>query len=236
MAALVVAVLAAASVAVVAASDGGGDSLGAEQYTEQASLVTLEDGSVLLRVEPKFRVHACAFDTAEPCSATLAPLPLRRLVRETGVDSAALRLTQGRWRDELWGTYPHGRLTPVLGAEIEATWRTRELNSTSLCASRDQGHGGQRQKHFHLLTHALAGIHCASLSTMGSEHTIVDEPLFTRARNAPGFTLRGVLHREALCTENLTPLQHLLPCGRVAGIAAMLDSHKLFKGKVQHPE
>ena len=40
--------------------------------------------------------------------------------------------------------------------------------------------------------------------------------------------LHGTLPREVVCTENLTPFLKLLPCKGKAGIASLLDGHKLF--------
>ena len=40
--------------------------------------------------------------------------------------------------------------------------------------------------------------------------------------------LHGSLPREVVCTENLTPFLKLLPCKGKAGIASLLDGHKLF--------
>lgn len=40
--------------------------------------------------------------------------------------------------------------------------------------------------------------------------------------------LHGTLPREVVCTENLTPFLKLLPCKSKAGIASLLDGHKLF--------
>ena len=47
------------------------------------------------------------------------------------------------------------------------------------------------------------------------------------ARNA--YTLRhATLPAERVCTENLTPFLKLLPCPSRAGIAALLEPHKIF--------
>ena len=40
--------------------------------------------------------------------------------------------------------------------------------------------------------------------------------------------LHGTLPHEVVCTENLTPFLKLLPCKGKAGIATLLDGHKLF--------
>jgi GPI-anchor transamidase subunit T len=45
--------------------------------------------------------------------------------------------------------------------------------------------------------------------------------------------LHGVLPKEVVCTENLTPFLKLLPCKGKAGIASLLDGHKLFDASWQ---
>lgn len=45
--------------------------------------------------------------------------------------------------------------------------------------------------------------------------------------------LHGVLPREVVCTENLTPFLKLLPCKGKAGISSLLDGHKLFDASWQ---
>ena len=45
--------------------------------------------------------------------------------------------------------------------------------------------------------------------------------------------LYGVLPHEVVCTENLTPFLKLLPCKGKAGIATLLDGHKLFDASFQ---
>ena len=45
--------------------------------------------------------------------------------------------------------------------------------------------------------------------------------------------LHGVLPREIVCTENLTPFLKLLPCKGKAGISSLLDGHKMFDASWQ---
>lgn len=45
--------------------------------------------------------------------------------------------------------------------------------------------------------------------------------------------LHGTLPGEVVCTENLTPFLKLLPCKGKAGIASLLDGHKLFDASWQ---
>lgn len=47
------------------------------------------------------------------------------------------------------------------------------------------------------------------------------------------YLLHGTLPREVVCTENLTPFLKLLPCKGKAGIASLLDGHKIFDASWQ---
>ena len=55
----------------------------------------------------------------------------------------------------------------------------------------------------------------------------------TNASNESSYLLHGTLPREVVCTENLTPFLKLLPCKGKAGIASLLDGHKLFDASWQ---
>ena len=55
----------------------------------------------------------------------------------------------------------------------------------------------------------------------------------TRTYNETLYLLHGTLPREVVCTENLTPFLKLLPCKDKAGIASLLDGHKLFDASWQ---
>lgn len=62
------------------------------------------------------------------------------------------------------------------------------------------------------------------------------KPTGNRQRSASGeglYLLHGTLPREVVCTENLTPFLKLLPCKGKAGIASLLDGHKLFDASWQ---
>jgi hypothetical protein len=90
------------------------------------------------------------------------------------------------------------------------------------------------------LQNSLSGLFCASLGRMDTLHTTSptrtfpatgDLPRLLPAPHAPAHThvLRhATLPAERVCTENLTPFLKLLPCPARAGIAALLEPHKIF--------
>ena len=62
------------------------------------------------------------------------------------------------------------------------------------------------------------------------------KPTGNRRTSASGerlYLLHGTLPREVVCTENLTPFLKLLPCKGKAGIASLLNGHKLFDASWQ---
>ena len=86
------------------------------------------------------------------------------------------------------------------------------------------------------LQNSLSGLFCASLGTMDALRTTSpvqaflptgDLPRLPVARHA--YTLRhATLPAERVCTENLTPFLKLLPCPSRAGMAALLEPHRIF--------
>lgn len=89
------------------------------------------------------------------------------------------------------------------------------------------------------LTNALSGLFCASLNFIDGTRTTRPVMSFRPEGNHPSSNstnmhlLYGVLPREVVCTENLTPFLKLLPCKGKTGIASLLDGHKLFDASWQ---
>lgn len=89
------------------------------------------------------------------------------------------------------------------------------------------------------LTNALSGLFCASLNFIDETRTTRPVMSFQPEGDHSNTTLanmqllHGVLPREVVCTENLTPFLKLLPCKGKAGISTLLDGHKLFDASWQ---
>ena len=89
------------------------------------------------------------------------------------------------------------------------------------------------------LNNALSGLFCASLNFIDATRTTTPRMTFQPASSMPNtssedlYLLHGTLPREVVCTENLTPFLKLLPCKGKAGIASLLDGHKLFDASWQ---
>jgi GPI-anchor transamidase subunit T len=83
------------------------------------------------------------------------------------------------------------------------------------------------------LRNALAGLFCASLSSLDEQRTTSPTMTFQPEGDLPRLSssheLRhGTLPSEHVCTENLTPFLKLLPCKSLSGIASLLNPHRLF--------
>lgn len=85
------------------------------------------------------------------------------------------------------------------------------------------------------LTNALGGLFCSSLNKLDDKKTVSPTETFTptnpRSHGQPFF--HALLPLERPCTENLTPFISLLPCRAAAGLAELLNPHKLFDANWQ---
>lgn len=106
------------------------------------------------------------------------------------------------------------------------------------------------------LSNALAGIFCASLSSLPQSRTTSPLYGFSPEGQLPHYPIEpspvppilgtppsqnttagldyklyhAILPSENICTENLTPFVKVLPCKNYAGVAELLNPHKLFGG------
>ena len=70
-------------------------------------------------------------------------------------------------------------------------------------------------------------------STRTTRPVVAFEPAGDHSNTSNLHLLHGTLPREVVCTENLTPFLKLLPCKGKAGIASLLNGHKLFDASWQ---
>lgn len=85
------------------------------------------------------------------------------------------------------------------------------------------------------MTNALGGLFCSSLNKLDEKMTVSPTETFAPSRpqseGQPFF--HALLPLERPCTENLTPFISLLPCRGAAGLAELLNPHKLFDANWQ---
>ncbi|KAK3941385.1 Gpi16 subunit, GPI transamidase component [Diplogelasinospora grovesii] len=154
------------------------------------------------------------------------PRSLGQILQHAGTRELHLRFSLGRWDAESWGARPwDGAREGGTGVEL---WAWLEADTDD-----------EADKKWRTLTNALSGLFCASLNFIDGTRTTRPVMSFRPEGNHPNSTstnthlLYGVLPHEVVCTENLTPFLKLLPCKGKAGIATLLDGHKLFDASWQ---
>ncbi|KZO90508.1 Gpi16 subunit, GPI transamidase component, partial [Calocera viscosa TUFC12733] len=201
-----------------------------ERFDEQLTLRPLPDG----KVHAQFRFLTTVSDPAEgvpflaappdaPLHTTLLPLSLTQLLRTYDTPELHLSLNAGKWDPLRWGQ-PGGALRT--GAEMWA-W----VSDSPEDEKAGEGEGGRWQG----LTNGLAGLFCASLSSQMEQRTTSPRLAFRPEGDLPSrshYTAHKLYHAshpsESICTENLTPFLKLLPCQARAGIAQLLNPHRVF--------
>ncbi|KAK0473320.1 GPI transamidase component PIG-T [Armillaria luteobubalina] len=195
-----------------------------EEFNEQVSLQTLQDGrvastfsfNILLKDATPREPRTLIFDD-ESQHYSLFPLALGQILREYAVTELHLTLNAGKWNYDSWG-YPKERDVGT-GATL---WAWMADGGPTTIDYRWQG-----------LRNALAGLFCASIGSLDEQRTTSPVLPFAPEGSLPDW---GVDHQlrhaslasEHVCTENLTPFLKLLPCKSLSGIASLLNPHRLF--------
>ena len=132
------------------------------------------------------------------------------------------------WRYGSWG-YPVHSAPP--GARVSARFLPRvsvsgHVDSTS----------GDVDHTWEGLTDGLAGLLCASLNKLDRTQAVTPkysfQPLGVVGNNLTSDASHyryGLLPKENVCTENLTPWKKLLPCKGKRGLAVLLNSGTIQK-------
>ncbi|XP_031563607.1 GPI transamidase component PIG-T-like [Actinia tenebrosa] len=147
----------------------------------------------------------------------LFPRSFGQIVDKYSVEELHLSLTQGHWKNDLWG-YPVTSAPP--GAELWVWFQNRVKDRV------DENWSG--------LTQALAGQFCASLNFIDSKTSTSPRMSFRRegvassGSNNSSLLRYSTLGREIVCTENLTPWKKLLPCDSKAGISTLFNGLLMY--------
>ncbi|PNP39690.1 hypothetical protein TGAMA5MH_08361 [Trichoderma gamsii] len=195
----------------------------ATEYHEQLNLRPLPLSALLASFNFRANTSIADFDAQ---NFRLFPRSLGQILQYAGTRELHLRFTLGRWDAESWGTRPwDGTREGGTGVELWA-WLDAETDE-------------EADEKWLTLTNALSGLFCASLNFIDGTRTIRPVVSFQPEGDHPNTTLantrllHGVLPHEVVCTENLTPFLKMLPCKGKAGIASLLDGHKLFDASFQ---
>ncbi|KAL5501912.1 GPI16 [Sanghuangporus vaninii] len=199
-----------------------------ENFDELLTVRSLRDGRVTTRFLFSItqagatpRVPDTILEEDEPQHYSLFPLSLGQILREYAVTEVHLSLNAGKWDYGSWGM-PED-LAVASGAELWAWMGDSDRVSV------DERWKGLRN--------ALSGLFCASIGEMNEMRTTSPTyafrpegqlPLLSPNRTITYQLRHASLPSEHVCTENLTPFLKLLPCKSLAGIASLLNPHRLF--------
>ena len=194
--------------------------VGATDYFERLDLTPLPLGSLLASFE--FRSN----ETLEAYSSQdfrYFPRSLGQVLQHAGRKELHLRFTTGRWDTETWGARPwDGTKEGATGVEL---WAWIEADTEE-----------EAMRKWLTLNQGLSGLFCASMNFIDETRTTKPSLSFQGTgdhKNGSLHLLHGVLPGEVVCTENLTPFLKLLPCKGKAGVASLLDGHKVFDASWQ---
>ncbi|KAK4031310.1 GPI transamidase component PIG-T [Parachaetomium inaequale] len=193
----------------------------AADYHEQLNLRPLPLSSLLASFN--FRSNT-TLDDFDKGNFRFFPRSLAQILQHAGTRELHLRFSLGRWDAETWGARPwDGAREGGTGVEL---WAWLEADTDE-----------EADHKWLTLTNALSGLFCASLNFIDGTRTTRPVMSFQPEGDHSTVTnmhlLYGVLPHEVVCTENLTPFLKLLPCKGKAGIATLLDGHKLFDASWQ---
>ncbi|KAI8577591.1 hypothetical protein K450DRAFT_251553 [Umbelopsis ramanniana AG] len=194
-----------------------------DSFQEDLLISPLKDGKLLAHFQFTTLVDAGGLDEKDGRYAHygLFPKSIGQIIDHHRVQELHLTFTQGRWQYEDWG-YP---VAQSAGTGVEL-WAWMKLDDSI-------------ESNWRSLTNTLSGLFCASLNFIDGTLTSQPELSFRPegAKNSynhdermrEGAEVRyGILPHENVCTENLTPWIKLLPCKSKAGIATLLNAHKLY--------
>ncbi|KAK5583503.1 hypothetical protein RB653_005099 [Dictyostelium firmibasis] len=177
----------------------------------------------------------------------LFPRSIGDLITRVGIEEFTLVFTQGRWSYSEWG-YPV-RAAPVgveliawmkpLEKGIDAQWRELTHSLSGLfCASMQflyqvPHHTSSPNRSFR--PEGESNIYNfneendENNSSSSSSSTTTTPAIKLNNGTIVPLELRyGILPRESVCTENLTPWVKLLPCREQSGLGKLLNPHKLY--------
>ena len=222
-------------------------------YYEQLNLKPLPQSNVLASFNFRSNTSLAQF---EAHNFQYFPRSLGQILQHVGTRELHLRFALGRWDAESWGARPwDGTKEGGTGVELWA-WLDAQtddeyvkdlsaFNYICVCVLNTIltfffSSFVYRASHKWLtLTNALSGLFCASLNFIDETRTTRPVMSFRPEGDHDQKTLEnlqllhGVLPREIVCTENLTPFLKLLPCKGKAGISSLLDGHKMFDASWQ---
>lgn len=196
-------------------------------YTERLRLRPLPRNTLLVSFDfdttsPPMPLHY-ENGTAETHTRHYGHFPrlVAPVLQATNTRELHLRFGQGWWDHETWGLLPqNGLFSGGTGVEI---WAAIEAPDAAAA-----------QRAWLRLTQLLLGFFCALLNFVSMAITTMPQHLddagatYVASADNSVYVLRAALPDEPICTENLTPFLKMLPTRGRAGVASLLDGHKLY--------
>eukprot|EP00940_MAST-03C_sp_MAST-3C-sp2_P000669 g669.t1 len=154
------------------------------------------------------------------------PRSVSRIVSDLGIEEFALTFSRGQWVDS-WGPQIRNQVFPT---------------GMSLFGSFFRRRGADPEARWTILKESLSALFCASVNGINDANTVKEDvsedfveraflsTLSTTETREPVSYRYAHLPHEAVCTENLRPWLHLLPCRDVSGIASWIDPVEVFSG------
>jgi len=191
-----------------------------DHFSEELLLAPLQSGHLNAHFKFTTKHPGDLRSSGDWSHYTLLPRTLGEILGTYKVQELSLSLTQGLWRHSVWG-YPVESSPP--GAAVTARFLP-QVGESSVDTLWDG------------LTNALAGLLCASLNKLDSANVVSPKHSFqpqgaqgANLSSSSSFLRYGLLPKENLCTENLTPWKKLLPCKGRRGLATLLSSSMMQK-------
>ncbi|KAI3742048.1 hypothetical protein L1987_59727 [Smallanthus sonchifolius] len=188
------------------------EQLEGEEFTEELLFRPLPDRKVLSHFH---------FESKVPPTSSyghhhrLFPKAIYQLVHKYRIKEMELSFTQGRWNYDSWGGFDPIASSNAKPPGVEL-WAVFDVPPDQVDAS------------WKNLTHTLSGLFCASINFLESS-TSYSAPDWS-FRSLSGNLRYGLLPREAVCTENLTPWLKLLPCRDKSGISSLMNRPSIYSG------
>jgi len=189
-----------------------------EQFSEELLLRPLPDSKLLAHFEFTFEAPWPNNNSAD--HYRLLPRSMVRIIKRYQVNEMHLSFTQGRWMYSKWGlptipAPPGSELWAYFMPQNNTTPEEQQERVTELWRGAST---------------TLSGLYCASLGQLKTTATCSPSRSFNPQGKVYNNNMMryGVLPREGVCTENLTPWLKQLPCGDHSGIGALLNPIRLY--------
>jgi phosphatidylinositol glycan class T len=186
------------------------------RFDERLTFHSLDNGSLLAHFQFTQSMTITKGRRRRLVNYGTFPAVMAELVEDYGVGEMRVSFGKGRWNQEGWGVAPVDLAST--GFQLHA-WLSNDS-------------GGVDEK-WEQLTGALSGIFCGSISLVAGPKTAEPRLSFSSPAIDPAhYSLRfGILPRETVCTENLTPWIKLLPCMSNGGLASLINPLRVYDSR-----